>query len=112
MLTVLRAALLTMLVGAAFASTALAGGSEGDHQPRGRAWLLSDAELEAVSGAGEACRENAGEHCVLEPRVGPLTRVILWDERVGSRSRRLWEGVDLAQRRIGRSARLESPRRP
>jgi hypothetical protein len=47
----------------------------------------------------------------MEPRVGPIARIILWDERAGTRVRRLPDLLGLASRRSG-GALLDSTRRP
>jgi hypothetical protein len=113
MLTALRSALIAMLLGLALASTGVAGAPDTGQHVRGRASLLTDAELETVSGgASEACREDEPTRCVMEPRVGPITRIILWDERAGSRVRRLSDLLGLASRRIGGGALLDPSRRP
>lgn len=112
MLTALRSAPIAMLLGLTLVSTGVAGAPDTDQHVRGRASLLTDAELETVSGgASEACREVEPARCVMEPRVGPITRIILWDERAGTRVRRLPDPLGLASRRIG-GALLDSARRP
>jgi hypothetical protein len=112
MLTALRSALIAMLLGLTLVSTGVAGAPDSGQDVRGRASLLTDAELETVSGgASEACREDEPARCVMEPRVGPIARIILWDERAGTRVRRLPDLFGLASRRIG-GALLDSTRRP
>jgi hypothetical protein len=112
MLTALRSALIAMLLGLTLVSTGVAGAPDSGQDVRGRALPLTDAELETVSGgASEACREDEPARCVMEPRAGPIARIILWDERAGTRVRRLPDLLGLASRRSG-GALLDSTRRP
>ena len=113
MLTALRSALVAMLLGLVLVSTGMAGAPDREpHFPCGQASLLTDAELEAISGGARECREDESGPCLTEPRVGPITRIILWDERVGTRVHRLSDRLDLAQRRMGGSARVDTVRSP